>query len=305
MALRANWRGFLKVAELTCPVALYTAVSTSDRIALHTLNRGTGQRVRRQFVDSSTGDPVESDAQVKGYEVGQGEFIVLEPEEVASAVPDSDKTLSVRAFLECGDIDDVYFDRPYYLAPGDRNAVDAFTLIREGMRAKGAAALATTVLFRRVRTLLIRAHGDGLIATTLNFDYEVRSASDAFGDVPELKIKGEMLDLAQHIIKSKLGKFDPTAFDDRYEAALAELVKAKLEGRPIETKRAPKAANVVNLLDALRESAGVKSAKAAAAPKGKAASAPKKSAARTKPKAKTAATRKGSGRSTSTRRKAS
>ncbi|HEY4250912.1 MAG TPA: Ku protein [Roseomonas sp.] len=300
MALRANWRGFLKVAELTCPVALYTAVSTSDRISLHTLNRETGHRVRRQFVDSSTGDLVEADDQVKGYEVAQDEFIVLEPEEVAAAVPDSDKTLSVSAFLACGEIDDVYFDRPYYLAPGDRHAEDAFKLIRDGMRAKGVAALATTVLFRRVRTLLIRAQGDGLIATTLNFDYEVRSAADAFGEVPKLKIKGEMLDLAQHIIQSKRGTFDPAAFEDRYEAALAELVKAKLEGRPIETRRAPKSAKVVNLLDALRASAGVKAKKPAAAARKKPAAAPKKAAARAKPKA--AAARKTPG--AATRRKA-
>lgn len=256
MAPRASWKGFLKVGEVSCPVALYTAASTSERIAFHTLNRATGHRVRRQFVDSDTGKPVDRDEQVKGYEVGSGEYVMLDPEEVASAVPESDKTLSVSAFVGCGDIDSVYFDKPYYLAPADRHAEEAYALIREGMRARNVAALARTVLFRRVRTVLVRAHGSGLIATTLNFDYEVRSAEEAFDDIPDIRIKGEMLELAEHIIKTKRGKFDPSKFDDRYEAALADLVKAKLEGRKIEAPKEPKRDKVINLMAALRESAG-------------------------------------------------
>ncbi|ASY73264.1 Ku domain protein (plasmid) [Sinorhizobium fredii CCBAU 83666] len=188
---------------------------------------------------------------------------MLEPEEIAAAVPESDKTLSVSAFIACGDIDDVYFDKPYYLAPTKSHAEDAFALIREGMRKKKVAAIARAVLFRRVRTLLIRAYEDGLIATTLNFDYEVRSAKEAFDEVPDLKIEGEMLELAEHIIKTKRGKFDPANFDDRYEAALAELVKAKLEGKKIEPRKEPKREKVVDLMEALRQSAGVaKKAKA-------------------------------------------
>ncbi len=257
MAPRANWKGYLKIAELTCPVALYTAASTSERIAFHTLNRETGHRVQRQFIDSDTGKPVEKDDQVKGYEVGGNEYIVLEPDEVASAVPESDKTLSVEAFVACDDVDDVYFDKPYYLAPSDKHGEEAFALIREALKAKNVAALAQTVLFRRARTVLIRAAGNGLVANTLHFDYEVRSARDAFSDVPEMKIKGEMLDLAKHIIETKRGTFDPSQYKDRYEAALAELVKAKLEGKPIPAKKAAKSEKVVDLMEALRESAGV------------------------------------------------
>jgi DNA end-binding protein Ku len=268
----------LKVAELTCPVALYTAASTSERIAFHTINRATGHRVHRQFVDSESGKAVEKDDQVKGYETGAGDYVVLEPDEVATAVPESDKTLSVSAFVRCSDIDDIYFDQPYYLAPSDEHAEEAFVLIREGLRKKNVAAIAQTVLFRRVRTLLIRASDDGLIATTLNFDYEVRPAKDAFDDVPEMKIKGEMLELAEHIIKTKRGKFDPTKFEDRYEAALAELVKAKLEGKKIEVRKEPKPEKVVDLMEALRQSAGVGGKKAAT-----------KAAAKSKPAKKTKA----------------
>jgi DNA end-binding protein Ku len=222
-------------------------------------------------VDSYTGKPVERDDQVKGYEIGSGEHVMLEPDAVAAAVPDSDKTLSVEAFLGCGDIDDVYFDKPYYLAPADEHAEEAFALIRDGMKAKKVAALAQTVLFRRVRTLLIRADGEGLIATTLNFDYEVRSAKDAFSDVPDMKIQGERLELAEHIINTKKGKFDPSKFDDRYEAALADLVKAKLEGRKIEVLNEPERDKVIDLMAALRESAGIKSAKPKASGKSRAA----------------------------------
>jgi DNA end-binding protein Ku len=191
---------------------------------------------------------------------------MLEPDEVAAAVPESDKTLSVSAFIGCTDIDQVYFDKPYYLAPSDKTAEESFILIREGMRKQKVAAIARTVLFRRVRTVLIRAHGKGLIANTLDFDYEVRSAKDAFRDVPGKNVKGEMLELAEHIIKTKKGKFDISKFDDRYEAALADLVKAKIEGKPIEAPKRPKEEKVVDLLAALRESAGVAARKSRKVP---------------------------------------
>jgi DNA end-binding protein Ku len=237
-------------------VALYTAASSSERIAFNTLNRATGNRVRREFVDSETGDPVERDDQVKGYEIENGDFVVLEPEEVAAAVPESDKTLKIEAFVPCHEIDDVYFDKPYYLAP-DRMGADAFRLLRDGMRQAKVAALARTVLFRRLRTVLIRPHGKGLIGTTLNFDYEVRSAKEAFDDIPEMKIEGEMLDLAKHIINTKKGSFDAKSFDDRYDAAVAELVKAKIEGKPLPKKKTPLPSKPSDLLQALRQSAGL------------------------------------------------
>lgn len=293
MAPRANWKGFLKIAELTCPVALYTAASTSERIAFHTINRATGHRVQRQFVDSETGKPVERDEQVKGYEVSDGEYVVLEPDEVASAVPESDRTLAVSAFVPCGEIDDVYFDRPYYLAPSNAAAHEAFVLIREGLRAAKVAAVAQAVLFRRARTLLIRAQGEGLVATTLNFDYEVRPAREAFDVVPDMKIAGEMLELAEHIIRTKAGSFDPAAFDDRYEAALAELVKAKLEGRKIAPRPAQRREKVVDLMAALRESAGL------------AGTAPAKGARKPKPAPRKAAAKAPTAKAAAPRRKAS
>lgn len=266
MAPRANWKGYLKISEVTCPVALYTAASTSERVAFHILNRETGHRIQRQFIDSETEKPVDSESQVKGYEVAKDEYVMLEPEEIAAAIPASDKTLSVDAFIANDDIDTLYFDKPYYLAPADKTAEEAFYLIREGMKNAEVAAIAHTVLFRRMRAVLIRPQGPGLIANTLNFDYEVRAAKDAFSDIPKTKIKGEMLDLAKHIIDTKRGKFDPKKFDDRYEEALAQLVKAKAEGKPLPTVKERKSAKVIDLMEALRQSAG---AKAKAAAKGK------------------------------------
>lgn len=256
VGVRANWKGFVKFGEVAVAVGLYTAASSSERIAFHTLNRATGNRVRRQFVDSQTGEPVERGDQVKGYEVENGDYVVLEPDEVAAAVPHADKTLTIEAFIACREIDDLYFDKPYYLAP-DKMGAQAFGMLREAMKQAKVAALARTVLFRRLRTVLIRPHGKGLIATTLNFDYEVRSSNEAFEDMPDLKIQGEMLDLAKHIIKTKTGSFEAASFDDRYEAAVAELVKAKIEGRALPRKKAPVPSKPSDLLKALRQSAGM------------------------------------------------
>ncbi len=253
---RANWKGFIKFGEVSCPVALYTAASASERIAFNTLNRATGNRVRREFIDGETGEPVEKGDQVKGYETENGHYIVLEPEEVAAAVPDSDKTLAIESFIPCSEIDTVYFDKPYYLTP-DKMGTEAYVLLRDGMKKAKVAAIARTVLFRRLRTVLIRPHGKGLIASTLNFDYEVRSSQEAFEDQPDVKSDPELLEIAELIIEKKKGSFDASTFEDRYEEAVTELVKAKIEGRSLPKKKAAPAAKSVDLLQALRESAGL------------------------------------------------
>ena len=188
---------------MSCPIALYTAASTAEQIAFHILNRKTGHRVHREFVDAETGKAVEAKEQVKGYETGTGDYIPFEPEEIEKAVPEADKSLDVEAFVPCDQVDDVYFDRPYYLTPGTPAGADAFALIRDAIAKAKIAAVARTVLFRRVRSVLIRAHGEGLIAHTLSFDYEVRPAEEAFSELPVPKADNEMLDLALHIIKKR------------------------------------------------------------------------------------------------------
>jgi len=264
MAPRAIWKGKLQVGEVSCGVALYSAASTSDRISFQTINRATGNRVTRQFVDSDTLAPVAREDQVKGYEITPGDFVVLSQQEIDAAVPEADKTLMVASFIACNDVDTAYFDMPYYLRPSNPHDSEAFALIRDGMKATNTAALAEAVLFRRLRKMLIRPAGVGLIGSTLNFDYEVRSADEVFAVAPKLTIKGEMLDLARHIIDTKRGSFDPAAFDDRYEEAVAELVKAKLAGKKIMAPKARSSAKLVDLMEALRQSAEAKPPKGTA-----------------------------------------
>ena len=254
---RAQWKGFIKFGEVSCGVGLYTAASTSDRLAFNTINTATGNRVNRVFIDSETEETVPKEGQTKGFEVESGQYIVIDPEEIAATIPQSNKMLEIEAFIPCREVDDVYFDKPYYLVP-DKTGADAFVALREAMSRSKVAAIARTVLFRRMRSVLIRTHGKGLIATTLNFDYEVRSSVKAFEDMPKMKIEGEMLDLAKHIIGTKKGEFDPATFDDRYETALAELVKAKIEGKALPKRKKIEPSKPNDLLAALRESAGLK-----------------------------------------------
>ncbi|EJC82523.1 Ku protein [Rhizobium leguminosarum bv. trifolii WSM2297] len=269
MAARASWKGHLKVGDLACAVGLYTAISSSDRVSFNIINRRTGHRVERQFIDSETGKPVERDDQVKGYQMENGDYIVIEGDEIAALMPESDKVLNVKAFIGYDDIDKLYFDRPYYLAPLDEHDEEALSLIARSMRDGKVAALAEAVLFRRNRTLLIRPHDDCIVATMLNFDYEVRSADTVFNDIPDIKFDKEMIALAGHIIGTKQGSFEPSEYVDRYEAALVELVKAKIEGRAPPKKKQPPERKVVDLMEALRQSAGMSGKSSAKKPAAK------------------------------------
>lgn len=251
---RALWKGSLKVGELRCAVALHGATSTAERISLSTVNRATGHRVRRIYADPVSGREVPREDQVKGYGE-EGDWTILEPEAVAATVPESTKVLDVGAFVRCDAIDTLYFDKPYYLRPADAAAREAFALIREGLRGAGVAAVARAVLFRRVRSVLIRSFDAGMIATTLNFDYAVRPPAEVFGEIAPHKIGKDMLDLAKHIIATKTGSFDPAQFADRYEDALKAVIAAKIAGEapPAAPKR--KAAPVIDLMSALKQSA--------------------------------------------------
>ncbi|TCU10083.1 Ku protein [Rhizobium sullae] len=264
MAARASWKGHLKIGDLVCAVGLYTAISSSDRLSFNIINRKTGHRVERQFVDSETGKPVEREDQVKGYRMENGEYIVIEGDEIASIMPESDKVMDVQGFIALDEIDKVYFDRPYYLAPVDEHDEEALRLIARSMRENNVAALAEAVLFRRNRTLLIRPRDDCVVATMLNFDYEVRSASPVFKDIPDIKFDKEMLELAGHIIGTKQSAFEPGEYEDRYEAALTELVKAKIEGRVLPKRKPKPEGKVVDLMEALRQSAKMSGKKAPA-----------------------------------------
>ncbi|MGO4728712.1 MULTISPECIES: non-homologous end joining protein Ku [unclassified Inquilinus] len=269
MAPRANWKGFLRLGAVSCAVSLFTAVGESDdEIHFNMVNRKTGHRLKRQFIDSETEKPVDRDDQVKGYETDADTYIVLTQEEIEAAVPDSTKVIELENFVPCGQVERLAVERPYYLAPSDQAATEAFDVIKEAMRRANVAGLGRTVLFRRDRVLMLYPEGPGMIANLLHFDYEVRDEDEYFSEIPHLKIDPEMLELGKHIIKGKVGKFDPAAFEDRYEQALIELIRAKQRGEKIKPLPAPMATNVVDLREALRLSAGVKT-KATAAKSGR------------------------------------
>ncbi len=255
-APRAQWRGSLVVGAFSVPVALYTAASTADRTRFNMLNRATGHRLKREFIDPTTDKPVEKEDQVKGYELDKDQFVLIEEDDLAGALPEADKKLAVGQFVAFSEVNPMFLDKPYYVTPAGPGAEAPYVVLHEAMKNRGVAAVAHAVLFRRYRAVLLRASGPGIIAHTMNFDYQVRSADAAFDDLPNIEIKGEMLDLAKHIIGSKKAAFDIEAFTDRYEEKVAELVRAKIEGREIHVPKPAQPTNVVNLMDALRASAG-------------------------------------------------
>jgi len=254
MAPRPNWKGYLKLSLVSCPVALYPATTTSERVSFRTLNRETGNRVRRQFVDEQTGDPVQTEDQAKGYEVAKGEYIMLEDDELKAVQIESNHTIDIERFVPSSEIDKLYLDTPYFLAPTDRVGEEAFAVIREAMRTEKVVGLARAVLFRRERVLRLEPCGKGIVATSLHFANEVHAADAYFADIPDVELPKEMLELAKHIILKMAGKFAPEQFEDRYENALIELIRSKQQGMPIKPQPTHRQTNVINLMDALRRS---------------------------------------------------
>jgi DNA end-binding protein Ku len=254
MAARAIWKGYLKLSLVSCAVALYPAASSSSRIRFNTLNRRTGNRVKRTYVDPQTGETVEREDQVKGYEIGKGNYVTVEDEEIDALKLESTHTIDIESFVPRAEVDERYLDSPYYIAPDDKVAQEAFAVIRDAIRDKGMAGLGRAVIARRERILLLEPLDKGLIGTTLHFADEVRSEDEIFEDIPDLNYPSEMRDLAAHIIDRKAAHFDASTFEDRYEAALIDLVKSKQTGAAMAQPRADQPTNVVNLMDALKRS---------------------------------------------------
>ena len=284
MAPRANWKGRLKLSLVSCAVALYPATSLSERIRFNIIDRKTGNRVHNQVVDAETGEPVDEADGVKGYRARNGDYVLLEEDELDRVALESTHTIDIEKFVPREEVDEIYLDEPYYLAPDDNVSAEAFAVIREAMRKQAVVGLARVVLHRRERLLMLQPRDKGLMATVIRYRNEVRDAKPYFSDIPAPKVTADMLDLATHIVKGKLGHFDPSQFEDRYEKALSALIKAKQSGRPPPAPKTPQPSNVINLMDALRRS--VKGDRGGA-------SAPRAKARRAAPSGKRAPARRG------------
>jgi DNA end-binding protein Ku len=273
VAPRAYWKGYLKLSLVSCPIALFPATSEREKISFHQLNKKTGNRIKYRKVDIDTGDEVEPQDIIKGYEVSKGDYLELAPEELEAVALDSTRTIDIDEFVPRSEIDELYLRDPYYLIPDGDVGQEAFAVIREAIKKEGMVALGRVVFTSREHVIMLEARGKGLMGMTLRYPYEVRKEEDYFDELPDQKVSKDMLDLAKHIVDTKAGHFQPEKFEDHYEQALKDLLKRKQEGKPIERPKDHKPSNVVNLMDALRKSVeaegggGRKSARSTTAPR--------------------------------------
>src|SRR6266496_3698233 len=254
MAPRAYWKGYLKLSLVSCPIALFPATSEREKISFHQINKNTGHRIKYRRVDAETGDEVDSADIVKGYEVGRGEYIELDPGELEAVAIESKRVIDIDEFVPKKEIDELYLNSPYYIAPDGEVGQQAFAVIREAIRKEGMVALARVVFTSREHVIALEPRGKGLLGVTLRYPYEVRKEDEYFEDIEDEKIPKDMMELASHIVETKSGHFKPEEFEDHYEDALKELLKKKQSGEKIEAPRAREPAKVISLMDALRRS---------------------------------------------------
>lgn len=266
MAPRPNWKGYLKLSLVSCPIALFPAASETERVSFRQINKKTGNRLRQQMVDGETGEPVEREDRGRGYEVGKNEFIPVEDEELAAIQVESTHTIEIDKFVPNAQIDKRYYESPYYIVPTDKVGQEAYAVIREAMRGKDRVALGRVVISRREHVIAVEPYGKGLLGTTLRYPYEVRDAAEYLENIADIKLAPDMLKLAEHIVETKAADFDPSTFVDRYENAVVALLKEKQAGiAPKQGPVAPSEPRVVNLMEALRRSIAGGTAKKPAA----------------------------------------
>lgn len=256
MAARAYWKGFLKLSLVSCPISLFPATSERDKIGFHQINKKTGHRIKYKKVDAETDREVDADDIVKGYEFRKNEYIELEPEELDAIALESTRVIEIEQFVPAAEIDELYLNQPYYIVPEGEVGAQAFAVIREAIRKEGMVALGKVVFTSREHIMALKPRGDGLLGMTLRYPYEVRSEKTYFDDIPDERIPKDMLELASHIVETKRGKFEPKKFEDHYEDALKDLLSKKKKGEKIEPLKEAPASNVIDLMDALRQSVG-------------------------------------------------
>lgn len=255
MAPRANWKGFLRLSLVTCPVALYPATSDSEKISFNQINRNTGHRIKYVKVDADTGEEVLNEDIMKGYAVDKDTYIEVSKDELENIALESTRTIEIDEFVPKSDIDQRYAIRPYYLVPDGKVGHDAYAVIRETIRSMDMVAIGRLVLTSREHIIALEPLKNGLMGTLLRYPYEVRGEDEYFDDIQDVKVTKDMLDLAQHIVQQKTADFDPSKFDDRYESALVELINQKRTGATLKPHgKARPGTNVVDLMTALQQS---------------------------------------------------
>jgi DNA end-binding protein Ku len=255
MAPRAYWKGHLRLSLVTCPIELFPATSLSEKTHFHQINTQTGHRLRQQMVDEKTGKVVDKEHKGRGYELSRGRYVEIDADELEAVEIESTHTVDVDSFVPSAEIDKRYLNRPYYIVPDGKVATEAFIVIRDALSKKERVGLARIVMANREHIIALEPLGKGILGTTLRYDYEVRDEKEYFAQVPSARVPKEMLELAEHILETKAGHFDPRKFKDEYELALRKLVKRKAAGKKIEAPPPPEdTGKVINLMDALRRS---------------------------------------------------
>jgi DNA end-binding protein Ku len=245
------WRGFLRLSLVSCPVTLSPATSETSRIRLNQLNKTTHNRVRIRLVDEETGKEVERSDIVKGYQIEKGQYVLLDDEELEAIQIESSKTIDLETFVDADQIDRIYFEKPYYVAPDGDVAAETYQVIARAMADKGKVGLGRVVISTREHPVAVEPHGGLLLLTTLRAANEVRPPQPVEEDD---EVNDEAVSLASMIIDKRSGRFTPKAFHDRYQDALRNLVEAKAKGRKIPLPQSIEPTKVVDLMEALKRS---------------------------------------------------
>jgi DNA end-binding protein Ku len=260
MAARPAWRGQIRIGLVSIPVEIYSATKSGASIAFHQIHEPSGKRIKYEKVVPGIG-PVDRDEIIKGFEVSKGEYVLLEPEEIESVKLESRKTLDLSQFVELSDIDPIYFDKPYYVAPADDLAEEAFVVVREALRRSKKVGIGQLAMRGQEYIVSLKACGRGMVLETLRYDDEVNKANSYFRDIGNSKPDEDLLDMATNLIERKTGKFDASEFHNRYVDALKGLIaeKRKKKGELViqdPDNGPPKDSNVIDLMAALKKSLG-------------------------------------------------
>lgn len=256
MAQRTFWKGYLKLSLVTCPVAMMPARSESEKVRFHTLNRKTGHRIQSRFVDAVTGKPVADDDEVKGYPKGGDNYVMLENDELDAVALESTRTIDIELFAPRSSVGWIWYDTPHYLVPDGKIGDEAFSVIREAMKATKTVGISRVVLYRRERAVLLEPRDRGIVLWTLRYGDEVRDEKDYFADIEKAKSEPDMRALMEKLITSRSRDWSPELAQDPVQDELLGLIKAKQKGRKPAKKAKPAASegNVISIMDALKRS---------------------------------------------------